>query len=71
MVMANLGVITFSPTLLPLFPPPGVTAQVHWVLAGTLLSGKCAAEYLVHLHPLLVESPGVKRICGLWWGACG
>ena len=53
MVMANLGVTTFSPTLLPLFPPPGVTAQVHWVLAGTLLSGKCAAVYLVHLHPLI------------------
>ena len=31
----------------------GVTAQVHWVLAGTLLSGKCAAVYLVHLHPLI------------------
>ena len=62
--MATLGVYRkLSPTVLPLFPPPGVTAQVHWVLAGTLLSGKCAAEYLVHLHPLLVESPGVKRIC--------
>ena len=52
--MATLGVYRkLSPTLLPLFPPPGVTAQVHWVLAGTLLSGKCAAEYLVHLHPLI------------------
>ena len=62
--MATLGVYRkLSPTLLPLFPPPGVTAQVHWVLAGTLLSGKCAAEYLVQLHPLLVQSPGVKRIC--------
>ena len=35
--LVPMGVHHFSPTLLPLFPPPGVTAQVHWVLAVTFL----------------------------------